>query len=207
MPAYRPRCVRLVCLPMLSSLILCVCSPSLWSQDNPPQSEPTAGASNNAPENGTIAAGAEPFPNLMIPADATAVQLEDLIAKAKHLQPNNEYQYQVMQTAIRDASKQLVKLLGKSKGGDAKNAAERVQQAELDTISSSMALMAFVGEDAQQKTLEQVHEFLKGRKEISIQDTQTVVLAAAMLELQPDKKPARDTYQLLYDLLETDERE
>ena len=67
--------------------------------------------------------------------------------------------------------------------------------------------MTFVGEDSQQKTLEQVHEFLKGREELSIQDTQTGMLAAAMLELQPDKQPARDTYQLLCDLLENDSRE
>lgn len=151
-----------------------------------------------APE---AAAETEPFPDLSIAADATAEQLEALVEQAKQLRPRNPDQYQAMQTAIRDASKQLVKILDKDRD------AKRIQQAELDTISSSVSLMAFVGEDSQQKTLEQVHQFLNGRKELSLQDTQTGMLAAAMLELQPDKQPARDTYQLLCDLLENDPRE
>lgn len=210
MPAYRPHPLRLVFSPTISSLVLCVCAPPVWAQDKPAESEPAANAvqttvDTNAPENGNTAAATELFPDLTIPADADAARLEALIAQAKRLKPRNPHQYLAMQTAIRDASKQLVKLLGNSTG-DAKNA-ERAQQAELDTISSSVALMTFFGEDAQQKTLEQVHEFLKGRKELSLRDAQTGLLAAAMLELQPDKKPARDTYQLLYDLLENDERE
>jgi peroxiredoxin len=68
-------------------------------------------------------------------------------------------------------------------------------------------LMAYVGEDAKQKTLQKVHAFLSSRSKLSIQDVQTGMLAAAMLEFQADKKPARDTYQLLSDLLEDDERE
>ena len=153
-------------------------------------------ASTQAP-----AVEAEPFPDLTVAADATAAQLQTLVERAKRLRPRNPDQYQAMQTAIRDASKKLVKLLDKEQD------AKRIQQAELDTITSSVSLMAFVGEDSQQKTLEQVHEFLKGRKELSLQDTQTGVLAAAMLELQPDKQPARATYQLLCDLLENDPRE
>ncbi len=208
--AYRPHRIRVVFLTTLSSFMLWLCSPALWAQDKPSQSEPAASsaqaaADTNAPDNGSTSAAAEPFPDLTIPADADAGQLEALVAQAKRLKPRNPLQYQAMQTAIRDASKQLVKLL--SKPGDNEKNAQRLQQAELDTISSSVALMAFVGEDAQQKTLEQVHQFLKGRQELSLQDMQTGILAATMLELQPDKKPARDTYQLLCDLLENDERE
>ncbi|MCA9182326.1 MAG: TlpA family protein disulfide reductase [Planctomycetales bacterium] len=210
MLAYRLHRIRTVVSPAISSLVLCVCSPSLGAQDKLAQNETAASAiqtagDTNAPADGTSAPAAKAFPDLTIPADADAEQLLALIAQAKSLKPRNAHQYQAMQTAIRDGSKRLVKLLGKS--GDDTKVAHRVQQAELDTISSSVALMAFVGEDAQQKTLEQVHEFLKGRKELSLQDMQTGVLAAAMLELQPDKKPARDTYQLLCDLLENDERE
>ncbi len=206
----RPHRIGFVISPMLTSFILCACSPSLWGQDQPAEIAPAAStaqaaASANPPAGGPAASAAEPFPDLTIPADADAGKLEALLAQAKGLKPRNPHQYQAMQTAIRDASKQLVKLLGKST--DDPKIAKLVQQAELDTISSSLSLMAFVGEDAQQKTLEQVHEFLKSRTELSLQDTQTGVLAATMLELQPNKKPARDTYQLLYDLLENDERE
>lgn len=192
-------------------LLLTITLPA-WAQNATTQREPTA---VNASDQSSPATPAEaspatpqplpteavPFPDLTIAADATTEQLKALVEQAKQLRPRNPDQYQAMQTAIRDASKRLVKQLDKVKD------AQRIQQAELDTISSSVSLMTFIGEDSQQKTLEQVHEFLKGRKELSLQDTQTGVLAAAMLELQPNKQPARDTYQLLSDLLENDARE
>lgn len=182
----------------------CVLTLMLWgplpvgAQGPAAQAQPAAGPADqpvNAP------AEAEPFPDLSLPADATTEQLKALVEQAKRLRPRSGDQYQAMQTAIRDASRKLVTQLDKERD------AQRLQQAELDSISSSVALMAFVGEDSQQKTLEQVHEFLKGRKKLSLQDTQTGVLAAAMLELQPNKQPARETYQLLCDLLENDSRE
>jgi peroxiredoxin len=106
-----------------------------------------------------------------------------------------------MQTAVRDAAKRLLELLAQEPES------ALYQQAEIDAISSSVALMTYFGEDAKQKTLEQVHAFLKSRETLSLQDIQTGILAGAMLELQPNKQPARDTYQLLTDLLEKDERE
>lgn len=177
-------------------------APSSAAPNSAAESTPGAmpDASDAAAEPAT-ASDAEPFPDLTLPADATQAQLQALVEQAKQQRPRNPEQYQAMQTAIRDASKKLISLLDKQRD------APRIQQAELDSITSSVALMAFVGEDSQQKTLEQVHEFLKGRKELSMQDTQTGVLAAAMLELQPNKQPARETYQLLCDLLENDPRE
>ncbi|QDV27029.1 Thiol-disulfide oxidoreductase ResA [Aureliella helgolandensis] len=106
-----------------------------------------------------------------------------------------------MQNAIRDASKRLIKLL------ESDQSSPRFQQAELDAISSSVALMTYFGEDAKKRTVEQVHNFLKARKKLQLQDIQTGMLAAAMIELQANKQPARDTYQLLDDLLKEDERE
>ncbi len=154
------------------------------------------------PATGPKAQGeATPFPDLKIPPDATPAQLDALIAQAKALRPRNPHQYQAMQVAIRDASKALLKQL------DKEQPTPRYQQAELDTIAASVAVMTFYGEDAQQKTLEQVHDFLKKRETLSMQDIQTGILAANMLEMQPNKQPARDTYQLLDDLLKEDERE
>jgi thiol-disulfide isomerase/thioredoxin len=215
MLSHRPRPAGLVlstkisCSTMLV-LTLSVCtfaiippgkSAQLWAQDAArPAPAPADSASSPAPA-AEVTAADTPLPDLTIPDGADAQQLEDLVALAKRVKPRNPHQYQAMQTAIRDASKRLVKLLAQEKGSP------RFQQAELDTIASSVALMTFFGEDAQQKTLEQVHEFLKGRQVLSLQDTQTGLLAAAMLELQPNKQPARETYQLLYDLLENDERE
>jgi peroxiredoxin len=141
------------------------------------------------------------FPDLTVPKNASQAQLDKLLTTAKAARPRNPQQYQAMQTAIRDAAKQLLVLLAKEPES------ARFKQAEMDAISSSVALMTYFGEDAKQKTLEQVHEFLKSRETLSLQDIQTGMMAGAMLELQPNKHPARDTYQLLSDLLEKDERE
>lgn len=142
-----------------------------------------------------------PFPNLKLPADTDLATLESFLAKAKKAQPRSPQQYRTMQEAIRDASKKLVQLLeGQEETG-------RYRQAELDIIAASISLMAFSGEDAQKATLEQVHAFLNSRKQLSLSDIQTGMLAAAMLELQPNKNPARETYELLDRLLTDDPRE
>ncbi len=156
-----------------------------------------------APQSGqsTDTEAQPPFPDLSIPPQADEKTLSEIIRKAKSSQPVSPEQYRAMQTAIRDASQELLTLL------EANQQTPRYQQAELDMISASVALMTYFGEDAKRKTLEQVHAFLKSRQQLSLPDIQTGMLAAAMLELQPDKGPARDTYQLLDRLLAEDHRE
>lgn len=144
---------------------------------------------------------ATPLPDLTIPPNPTVDQLQTIVQTAKAIQPGNSEQYQAMQTAIRDASRKTLDLL---KGEED---TPEYRQAELDTISASVLLMTFFGEDAKKRTLEQVHTFLKQREELSMSDVQTGMMAAAMLELQPNKKPAKDTYELLDELLKEDERE
>lgn len=185
---------RIICCGLL--LVLCVDTPAINLAQEPASSPPAGPAS-----------AAEAFPDLTIPDDASLEQLETLVTQAKAVRPRNPQQYQAMQTAIREASKQLLKKLDADPQLKGNQESPRYQQAELDTITASVALMTYFGEDAKQKTLQQVHEFLKSRKELSLQDIQTGMLAAAMLELQPNKQPARDTYALLDKLLEQDERE
>lgn len=145
--------------------------------------------------------GSVVFPDLTIPAGARVEDLNAIIRKAQAAQPRSPDQYQQMQTAIRDASRQiLIQLRGQEES-------PQYRQAELDSISSSVALITFFGEDARQKTMEQVHDFLKKRKQLELRDVQMGMMAAAMLELQPNKKPARDTYELLDERLKEDERE
>lgn len=141
------------------------------------------------------------FPDLTIPDSADLEGLGKIIKRAKAAKPSSPQQYQAMQTAIRDASRKTLKLL---KGKEDTN---EYRQAELDTISSSVLLMTFFGEDAKKRTLEQVHDFLKKRETLSMQDVQTGMMAAAMLELQPNKRPAKETYELIDELLKEDERE
>ena len=139
--------------------------------------------------------------NLSIPKDATVQVLADIVQKAKKIRPENNEQYIAMQTTIRKASKLMMeKLKGKEESAQYK-------MAELETISASILLMTFANEDSKQKTLEQVHKFLREREELTLSDVQTGMLAAAMLELQPNKKPAHDTYVLMDELLKDDKRE
>lgn len=137
------------------------------------------------------------LPDLAIPQKATVAEIDAIINTAKAIRPESSEQYEAMQKAIRDASQQLMRLIK-----DKENA--RYRQAELDNISASILLMS---EDNQEKTLEQVHKFLRSKDTLSIPDVQTGMMAAAVLELQPDKNPARDTYALMDDLLKDDERE
>ncbi len=144
---------------------------------------------------------ASAFPDLSIPANATLPQLEALVAKAELARPATGDQFKSKQTAIRDASRQIRERLKDKADSPA------YQKAELDQISASVALMTFAAsEDDKAKTLEQLHDFLKGRETLNIPDIQTGMLAATMLELQPNKMPARKIYQLLDELLTDDER-
>ena len=163
---------------------------------------PLADAQETAAQpDGTPPVAQSDFPDLTIPKSANLQVLGKLIKRAKAAKPSSPEQYQAMQTAIRDASRKTLKLL---KGKENTN---EYRQAELDTISSSVLLMTFFGEDAKKRTLEQVHDFLKKRETLSMQDVQTGMMAAAMLELQPNKRPAKETYELIDELLKDDERE
>lgn len=159
-------------------------------------------AQETPPPNVTDSSGetADAFPDLTLPPNATKDQLVQLVARAKKATPNSPEQYMAMQTAIRDASQQLLKRL------DTEKDAAVVQATEMDVITASVSLMTYFSKEEQTATVSKLHEFLKSRKELSIRDIQTGMMAAAMLELQPNKKPSRDTYQLLDDLLAKDER-
>lgn len=142
-----------------------------------------------------------PLPDLTIPANADSKFLLKLIATAKAIKPQSGEQFKAMQTAIRDASRQLIKVTKADK------VSAEYRQAEIDVIASSVSLMTYFSEKEQSEVVTQIHEFLKGRAELSMQDVQTGMFTAAMLELQPNKKPSRDTYQLMDELLKEDERE
>lgn len=140
------------------------------------------------------------FPDLTVPQNASAAELQKFLNSAKKARPKNGQQYQAMQVAIRSAARLLL-----SKLSDKNSSA--YQQAELDEISAAVSLMTFAGEDTKQKTVEKVHNLLKSKELLSESDVQMGIMAAAMLEMQPNKKPARDTYELLNELLKSDERE
>ncbi len=183
MPDVRGR-FSAVCLACVTALLSLSCQ----AQDSPRTKDENAAAG---------------LPDPAIPDNATAATLESIVARAKQVDPTrlDFEQYQMMQTAIRDASKRLLKLM---KGNER---SWRYKEAELDVITSSVNLMANAGEEARKKTVEQVQTFLKSREQLSLQDVQTGFVAAQMFELQPFKKPARDTYQLLDDLLKDDPRD
>ncbi len=158
-------------------------------------------------DDATVAATSDPaspppaaLPDLSFPPDADLQTLSQVITRAKAATPQSLEQYKTMMTAIRDAARAQLKLLA-----DRKESAE-YRQAELESITASVALSTYFSEKEQQELIEQVHRFLKGRKPLSLADVQTGMMAAAMLELQPDKQPARATYELLDELLEEDER-
>jgi len=169
---------------MASSLALSQDPPATESQD-PPASPPDI----------------PPLPDLTIAANADSKFLLKLIATAKAIKPQSAEQFKAMQTAIRDASRQLIKVTKADKISD------EYRQAEIDVIASSVSLMTYFSEKEQSEVVTQIHEFLKGRTELTMQDVQTGMFTAAMLELQPNKKPSRDTYQLMDELLKEDERE
>lgn len=174
----------------------------VFAQETTPQeTKPPATAAAEAANATTQPADQPPFPDLTIPANADLDALSEVLRRAKAAVPRSPDQYKQMQTAIRDAAKLQVQKL---KGTDNP---KMLQQAELDVIAASVALMTYFNEKQQAEVVEQLHQFLKGRTKLSLQDLQTGMFAASMLELQPNKKPSRDTYQLMDDLLKDDERE
>jgi len=139
------------------------------------------------------------FPDLTLPPDADVEALQKIALSARKAKPQSAEQYKSQQSALKEASSRLVKLLDKEHPAYA--------QAEMDVIISSVALLAFFTDDEQTDVVEQVKDFLKSRQTLSIQDIQTGMMAAGMLELQPYKEPSREVYQLLDDLLKDDSRE
>jgi peroxiredoxin len=182
-----------------------------FGEGNPTQQSPSqqveaeqqaAAATQEPPPSSSSPSASSPvseFPDLRIPADATREKLTEIVAAAKAARPATVEQYEAQQTAIRDASKQLLKLVSPE---DASYA-----QVELDSIIASVSLLAFFGEDEQADIVDQLTEFLGSRDQLSMQDVQTGILAAGMIELQPDKQPAKELYELLDGRLADDPRE
>jgi hypothetical protein len=139
------------------------------------------------------------FPDLTIPLNADVATLQNLVIKAKKAKPGSPEQYKAQQTAIKQASSKLMQTLDKL--------SPAYKQAEMDTIISSVALLTFFNDKDQSVVIKQVTDFLKGRKKLSIQDVQTGIMTAGMLELQPNKNPAREIYELINELLKDDDRE
>ncbi len=146
------------------------------------------------------AAPLPPLPDLSFTPKSTTEELEKVITTAKAVRPASPEQYSAMQTAIRDASKQLLLNLKDKE-------LPRYKQAQLDSMSASLALATFFGEEARAKIVEQLKQMLKERERLSIEDVQMATIAAANLELNPNKKDARDIYVLLDELLTDDKRE
>lgn len=163
------------------------------ASDKPASDKPTAEAAKPAPE-------LPPLPDLTFGPTSTAEALEKVISTAKAIRPASAEQYSAMQTAIRDASKQLMAVL-KDKN------LPRYKQAQLDSMSASLLLATFFGEEARAKVVEQLKQMLKDRETLSIEDVQMATFAAANLELNPNKKDARVIYALLDELLANDKRE
>jgi thiol-disulfide isomerase/thioredoxin len=164
-----------------------------------------AGTASSQTQAATPSAGQEqggetPFPDLTIPPKADRATLEKIIAAAKGARPRELAQYRAMQTAIRDASAALIKLI--------KDPNDPVRlQAELDSLSSSAALMVNDSEASRDEVLERILTYLEGREELTLGDVQTGMIVAFYLEMQPQKSPARDVYALLDELLEKDARD
>ena len=141
-----------------------------------------------------------PAPDLSFAPNANKEALLKVIATAKGFRPYNQDQYKLQQTALRDASNALMKLIT--------NKEDPVRmQAELDALSSNAALMTNESDEARDQVLEKIVTYLKSRKQLSLADVQTGMIVGFYLELQPRKSPARDVYSTMVDLLEKDERE
>ncbi len=141
-----------------------------------------------------------PLPDLAFTDKSTDEELNKVIAAAKGIRPASAEQYRAMQTAIRDASQQLMTVLKDKE-------LPRFKQAQLDSMSASLALATFFGDEARAKVVEQLKAMLKEREKLSMEDVQMATIAAANLELNPNKKDARDIYVLLDELLTEDRRE
>lgn len=176
----------------LLAVTLIACSMAV-AQEKPATQQPGQNSANPAQ------APASNFPDLTIPANADAAALRALVDRAKMARPTNGDQYKAQQTAIKTASAKLLQVLKKED--------PVYQQAEIDSITASVALLTFFSEKDQVALIQQLTDFLKSRKQLSMQDIQTGLMAGGMLELRPEKQPARDVYQLLDDLLKPDKRE
>lgn len=135
-----------------------------------------------------------------LPSPATRDSLLKFLKSTKEHQPKSPDDYVAMQQAIRAAAKQLLPML------DAKKEPELFQRVEFDAIASTVALMATYTKEDQQQVLTRVVEFLKSRKKLSLPDVNTGMHAAMLLELQPDKDPAKKLYGLLAEMTKDDER-
>ncbi len=171
-------------------MVFCTDCQVAWAQE-------TAADSTAQPEK---PAEVPPLPDLTIPANADAVVLEKVIAAARQIKPANADQYKAMQTALRDASKQLMNVLQDKE-------LPRYQQAQLDSMSASIALLTFFGEEARNKTIEQLKDHIKQKQQLSIGDIQMAIFAATNLELQPNKEPAKEIYRLVDEKIADDARE
>lgn len=163
-----------------------------WGQA---QSNPAQGTASTAQASGQPAAD---FPDLTIPDNADVATLQSILAKAKQARPVTGENYKSQQNAIKTAAAKLVGLLKKD--------SREYQQAEVDVITSSVALLTFFSEKDQAELTKQLVDFLKNRKQLSMQDVQTGLTAAGMLELRPQKQPAHDVYSVLDELLKDDKR-
>ncbi len=179
-----PRFAMLICLWLTAA--------SASNAQEVPNNQQTGRAANTQ-------STATNFPDLTVPANADAATLRVIVDRAKAARPTNGDQYKAQQTAIKTASAKLLQLLKKDD--------PVYLQAEVDSITASVALLTFFSEKDQTGLIQQLTEFLKTRKQLSIQDIQTGLMAGGMLELRPEKQPARDVYQLLDDLLKSDKRE
>lgn len=187
---------------LLLLVFICMASIAFRShaQDNANPAPEKSAADKPAGESAKPAPALPPLPDLTFNANSTAEALEKVIATAKGIRPGSPEQYSAMQTAIRDASKQLMTVLKD-------NNLPRYKQAQLDSMSASLTLATFFGEEARAKVVEQLKQMLKEREVLSIEDVQMATFAAANLELNPNKKDARDIYALLDELLTEDKRE
>ena len=186
---------RSATFPLSLALLLATSAPFIVAQDQKPAEAKTEEKPNDKP-----AVQLPPLPDLTFTAKSTAEELEKVITTARAIRPASPEQYSAMQTAIRDASKQLMTALKDKE-------LPRYKQAQLDSMSASLALATFFGEEARAKVVEQLKQMLKDREKLSIEDVQMATMAAANLELNPNKKDARDIYVLLDELLTDDKRE
>ena len=174
--------------PTLSCIVVCVsCCTVAAGQETQP----------SAPSQ---AISASELPILAIPAGATEKQLEEIIKLAKQATPRSLTELTAVHTAIRDASKMLVQILKDPNS-------PRSQAAKLDELTSSVTLMTSSGPQGIEKARKDLVQYLNSRKELAIRDLQMGLLVATYLEMQPNKTPARETYNLMIDLLADDARD
>jgi thiol-disulfide isomerase/thioredoxin len=172
--------------------------PAAESTGNPeaPTSSPVQDGQQEA---GAVESVKDYFSDLEIAPDADRGRLEQVVANAKAARPRSADQYHAQQTAIREASSRLMEMMPPEDPA--------FGQTEMDSIIASVSLMAFFEDEEQEDIVDRLKELLASREQVSMQDVQTGVLAAGMIELQPDKRPAIELYEFLDKCLEMDSRE